>query len=197
MAKEPCETHPICTECIDVFTDGSEIKNKKYQTLGLGWAYIIKRNKVWFHEQSGSITEGTNQRVELLAIYNALMYLTHENIQSSDITVYTDSEYSLKCITVWSTTWKRNGWKKTGTAYSVKHRDIIEPCMQMYVTLQQNNEIRFQHVHSHIYPNGYIGTMDYPSEGNSEVDKLATTVSRSIVKLNMCTSYKNTRCHAL
>jgi len=174
---------------VHVFTDGSEIKQKNtYKTMGLGWGYLINVNKELSHNDKGSIEEGNNQRVELLAIYKALLYINKTEFHHSDITIYTDSEYSLKCITVWSRTWKRNGWKKTGTSHPVKHRDIIEPCVNLYSKLQQSNDVRFEHVRSHKYPKGYTGTMDYISKGNDDADQLATSASKSMLKLNICTS---------
>lgn len=173
----------------DVFTDGSEIKEKKtFKTLGLGWGYVLKKNKTTIHEANGSIPEGNNQRVELLAIHKALQHLTQKGVQNADITVYSDSEYSIKCITLWSNTWKRNGWKKTGTSIPVKHRDLIEPCVNMYAKLRLQNDVRFQHVRSHKYAKGFAGEMDYLSRGNDEADTLATSASKSMLKLNVITS---------
>ena len=68
----------------DIFTDGSEIKEKgTYKTLGLGWAYVVKQNKETIAEVSGTMSEGNNQRVELYAIYKALEYLQKISLNST------------------------------------------------------------------------------------------------------------------
>lgn len=163
---------------VDVFTDGSQIKdtkNKTYKTLGVGWAFIIKVDKVNIFQKSSGLKEGTNQRAELYAIFKALEYLTKNNIMDSTITIYTDSEYSIKCITKWAASWKRNGWKKAGTSTPVKHRELIEPSVDMVASLKDKNTIRFQHVRSH------QATTNYISQGNDEADKLASAASKSML----------------
>ena len=98
----------------DIFTDGSEIKEKgTYKTLGLGWAYVVKQNKETIAEVSGTMSEGNNQRVELYAIYKALEYLQKISLNSTikyDIIIHSDSDYSIKSLTLWSLNWVRNQW---------------------------------------------------------------------------------------
>jgi ribonuclease HI len=128
---------------------------------------------------SGIIKTGNNQRVELLAIYNAMRHILimlkdKETLFPNginEINVYTDSEYSLKCITVWSLSWKNNGWR-TSKKQDVKHRDIIEPAFEIFNALKKKHNINIHHVKAH------TGRSDYFSMGNSEVDRLANGVAR-------------------
>jgi ribonuclease HI len=114
--KEEEEGAPLIQKTIqyDIFTDGSEIKEKgTHKTLGLGWAYVVKQNKETIAEVSGTMSEGNNQRVELYAIFKALEYLIKISLNSTiryDIIIHSDSDYSIKSLTLWSLNWVRNQW---------------------------------------------------------------------------------------
>lgn len=167
-------------EVYDVFTDGSEIKQKgTFKTLGLGWAYIIKKNKETVHYRSGTMKEGNNQRVELMAIYKALEYLLNDNDSGDDvrdIIIHSDSEYSIKSLTVWSLNWRRNNWL-TANKKPVKHTDIIKPCIKMMEELKKKgDDYVFNHVRSH------TNKRDFIHLGNQEADDLATQASKSSMK---------------
>lgn len=164
----------------NVFTDGSEIKHKKtYKSLGVGWAYSIKNETFeLLHSDSNYIdnTIGNNQRAELVAIYEAfkslwkLVMKTKLEVDTFDsiieIHLYTDSDYSIKSITKWSKTWRKNGWK-TSKNESVKHRDVIEPLMNLYDKMMINTKLNVHHIRSHTRKTDPIHI------GNEEVDKLA------------------------
>tara|TARA_B110000261_G_C13058565_1_gene347175 strand:+ start:169 stop:702 length:534 start_codon:yes stop_codon:yes gene_type:complete len=169
-------------DIIDIFTDGSEIKeNKTYKTLGLGWAYIIKINKETVHFENGSIDEGNNQRVELYAIYKALSYITNNFLVSSqDITIHSDSEYSIKSLNLWCLKWVKNNWMKADKT-KVKHRDIIEPSLELIKNIKKTHcNLMFNHVRSH------TNKKDFIHSGNQEADNLATMASKSNMKRNKC-----------
>jgi len=82
------------------------------------------------------------------------------------IHIYTDSEYSINCLTKWIKVWKKNGWKTTSDK-KVKNTDIIKPIhkyMNKYMII-------FHHVNSH------TGKNDYKSIHNGIADKLAVKAS--------------------
>lgn len=170
-------------EIYDIFTDGSEIKEKgTYKTLGLGWAYVIKKNKETIHFENGSLQEGNNQRVELFAIFKALEFLvnTSNNMYHKDIVIHSDSDYSIKSLTVWSLNWRRNNWM-TSKKQPVKHTDIIKPCIEMIAQLNsQHHTLVFNHVRSH------TSKQDFVHLGNNEADQLANKASKS--NLQKCRS---------
>ena len=83
-----------------------------------GWA--------WVSLAGGEIREGyggepatTNNRMELLAVIEALQSLT----QPVEARVYTDSQYVQKGISEWIHSWKRRGWKTAGKE-PVKNEDL-------------------------------------------------------------------------
>jgi ribonuclease HI len=63
----------------------------------------------------------TNQRAELTAVLRALEIApTHREIH-----IYTDSSYSINCVTTWYKKWETNNWL-TSAKQPVMNKDIIE-----------------------------------------------------------------------
>jgi ribonuclease HI len=80
-------------------------------------------------EQWGAEKETTNNRMELMAVIAALEALRTMNdvprgpASGEPVTVYTDSQYVQKGITVWIGDWKSRGWKTSGKK-PVKNQDL-------------------------------------------------------------------------
>lgn len=161
----------------DIFTDGSEIKDKNtYKTKGLGWSYVIFKDRNRISSECGSLhdfTVGTNQQAELVAIDQSLVALFEEikPIDADVINIYTDSEYSIKCVTIWYVNWKTNNWK-TAKNKPVKHRALIENIVYKLTQLKKDKIcVRVLHVKAH------TDRTDYISMGNQEADALARQCS--------------------
>jgi ribonuclease HI len=63
----------------------------------------------------------TNQRAELTAIQRALDIAPRHR----DVTIFTDSKYSIDCVTNWFINWRKNGWM-TAAKKPVENKDLIE-----------------------------------------------------------------------
>ena len=147
---------------IEVFTDGSCMKKKTGTIAGYGIYFPHSE----LPNVSRNFTHGplTNQRAELFAIYVALI-LIDKVLEFDKVLIYSDSEYSIKCLTIWINDWIKNSWK-TSTNKPVMNQDILKP---LYGVLQKfKNKIEFIHVMSH------TKKTDYKSIGNAMADKLAT-----------------------
>jgi ribonuclease HI len=146
---------------IIVFTDGSCIKSKIDTQCGIG----IHFPNGEFQDVSKSFIKEpkTNQRAELYAIYKAIKTISRTN-NNLDIKIYTDSEYSIKSLTIWITNWKKNNWIAS-TGKPVMNQDIIKKIDKLME--EHNGQIKFKHVKSH------TGKTDYESIHNDIVDKLA------------------------
>ena len=72
-----------------------------------GWGAIIN-NENTCQEIYGFDPHTTNNRMELKAIIEALKILQHE---AHIITVYTDSEYVQKGMSIWIKSWKIKAWR--------------------------------------------------------------------------------------
>lgn len=109
----------------------------------------------------------TNQKTELLAILIALQTIDRKvGLHKLRIRLYTDSMYSINCLTKWIHGWQRNGWitsKKT----PVLNREYIEP---IYQYLSQHS-IQLKHVPAH------TGGTDRHSLANHAADRLAVQAS--------------------
>lgn len=62
----------------------------------------------------------TNQRAELTAILRALQKVPVDQ----DIRIFSDSQYSIKCVAEWYKRWEQNGWKTDKGP--VKNKDLVE-----------------------------------------------------------------------
>ena len=140
-----------------IYTDGACSNNgRKNAKAGIG---IYIENMYNISEKL--IGKQTNQRAELYAILKTLQLINIINY--SNIIIYTDSQYSIDCITKWVKNWVRNKWldKKNKP---VKNKDLIEP---IYNICKINSHIKFKHVLAHTNNN------DCHSLGNSKADMLA------------------------
>ena len=100
-------------EKITIYTDGACSGNPGKG----GWAAVIIEDE---NEKtiSGSEMLTTNNRMELLAVINAL-----KEVSSAELDIYTDSKYVKNGIESWIKNWKLNGWM-TAAKQPVKNKDL-------------------------------------------------------------------------
>ncbi len=100
---------------VDIYTDGACSGNPGKG----GWGAILIYNGIE-KEISGNAPETTNNRMELLAIINALRALK----ESCEVTLYSDSAYSLDPFNKgWIFDWQKNNWKNS-SKQEVKNTDL-------------------------------------------------------------------------
>ena len=133
---------------IELFTDGA---CKGNPGLG-GWGVLIKNSKI-LHELKGVQQQTTNNRMELIAVIEALKSIQ----ENADIEITTDSMYVNNGINQWIDNWKNNGWK-TAAKKPVKNKDLWQELDE----LVQNYSIKW------IWVKGHSG---HP--GNERADQLA------------------------
>jgi ribonuclease HI len=104
---------------ITIFTDGSSRGNPGPG----GWGAIVRTNEE-VKELGGREDHTTNNRMELSAAINALVYVDENDIDG-DIILQTDSKYVINGITSWVRGWQANGWK-TAAKKDVENRDLWE-----------------------------------------------------------------------
>lgn len=99
---------------IEIFTDGACSGNPGPG----GWGSVIKSNDS-VKELSGGEADTTNNRMELIAVIEAL-----KTTEPGDaITVTTDSNYVKNGITSWIHNWLKNNWH-TASKKPVKNKDL-------------------------------------------------------------------------
>jgi iron complex transport system ATP-binding protein len=106
--------HEESRRMMEIYTDGACSGNPGPG----GWGALLRSGKVET-ELCGGEPATTNNRMELLAVIEALQSLT----QPVEAHVYTDSQYVQKGISEWIHNWKRRGWK-TSTKEPVKNEDL-------------------------------------------------------------------------
>ncbi|HEC16327.1 MAG TPA: ribonuclease HI [Sedimenticola sp.] len=99
---------------VEVFTDGACKGNPGPG----GWGAVLRYKGAEKHLCGGE-AETTNNRMELLAVINALASLKRR----CRVRITTDSQYVKNGITQWIANWKRRGWK-TADRKPVKNQDL-------------------------------------------------------------------------
>lgn len=99
---------------IDIYTDGACSGNPGPG----GWGVLLRQGDAET-ELCGGEPATTNNRMELLAVIEALQSLT----EPVTARVYTDSQYVQKGISEWIHSWKQRGWKTAGKE-PVKNEDL-------------------------------------------------------------------------
>ena len=115
---------------IEIFTDGSCLGNPGNG----GWCAILRYNG---HEKilSGNEKNTTNNRMELLAVINALEALK----EPCEIELYSDSTYVLKGLNEWLNNWIKKNFK------NVKNVDL----WKKYIEVAKPHKIHINWVKGH------------------------------------------------
>ena len=102
------------SEAVTIYTDGACKGNPGPG----GWGAWLRWGD---HERElfGGEPHTTNNRMELLAVINALRSLT----RPCQVALYTDSEYVKNGITTWIHNWKKRGWR-TADGKPVKNTEL-------------------------------------------------------------------------
>ena len=117
-----------------------------------GWAALLVAGKER-KELSGAEIDTTNNRMELMAVIEALGALKRR----CAVKLYTDSKYVLQGCTEWLPGWKARGWR-TAAREPVKNQDLWE---------QLDAAAAAQNIEWH-WVRGHSG-----HDGNEYVDELA------------------------
>lgn len=117
----------------------------------------------------------TNQRMELLAILNALEHAKTYNLQETDsIELYSDSAYCINAFNQkWIASWLKNGWvnaKKQPVANQDLWKDIVK------ITNELKPAIKWIKVNGHSDNkwNNYVDHLAVKAK-NEQVKKMVTT----------------------
>jgi ribonuclease HI len=139
-----------------------------------GWGVVVYFSDGSIHEMGDASAHTTNNKMEMQAAIAALQFLRASG-QPEPITLYTDSEYLINCVTKWVKGWKNKGWKKAD-GKPVQNQDLLE-------TLDELNtqQIKWQYVRGH---SGNIGNercdviaRTYASGKIPSLQQLAPTIS--------------------
>ena len=168
---------------INVFTDGACTSNgRKNPCGGIGVFYgdsdprnvseeLMSTLKKIFKNSAVNFGKPTNNKAELTAILQALIDRVGDLENKKKLKIYSDSRYSIDCLTKWYKAWEKNDWKNSKGS-PVLNKEIIQGCLE--ITKGRESQISFIHVRSHQIrpPNS---SPKYPEwYGNHMADALAT-----------------------
>ena len=162
---------------ITIYTDGACSPNPGVGGWGCILSAVLPDGRLYEVKHSGGFRESTNNRMELIAVIEALGHLngTGHNIQ-----VYSDSSYVCKAFTEgWIHNWRKNNWTK-GKAGKLPNADLWRTLWNL-VSMQ--NSVEFLWVKGHDV-NPY----------NNECDRLAVAARKDKANLKIDTNYENELC---
>ncbi|NMG22848.1 ribonuclease HI [Brasilonema bromeliae] len=107
-----------------------------------GWGVVVYFSDGSIHEMGGASARTTNNKMEMQAAIAALQFLKDSG-QNEAITLHTDSEYLINCVTKWVKSWKRKGWKKSD-GNPVLNQDLLEILDDL-----NSPRVRWEHVRGH------------------------------------------------
>ena len=145
---------------ITVFTDGScSMNGSKNAKAGIG-IYFGENDKR--NISKGIQGKQTNNTAELSAVIEVFSVLKEEIEQDITITIYTDSEYVIKCCTSFGEKCEKANWKK-------KKGEItnVELVKEVYSLFKEYQNVSIEYVRAH------SNKKDSLSKGNDGADKLA------------------------
>lgn len=141
----------------DIYTDGAYAFDKKAG----GWAYVILEDGVELFAHAGRETSTTNNRMELLAVINALEWCENLGL-SGEINVFSDSSYVVNAFCdEWLEKWRNNGWKNSQKE-PVVNKDLWEKLEELVL----KTRTAFHHVKSR------------SCELNRKADKMSSQMAR-------------------
>ena len=167
VAPVPSQTY---SNLFHIFADGACSDNGK-RNAKAGYGVHVYKDPQYDRSVRLLPTEPqTNNRAELHAIQAALDLIDqHDGKWSKDHTgykIWSDSEYSIHCLTKWASGWRRNNWKKSDGGL-IQNIDLIKP---IYERLARMPRVTLQHVRAH----QAALQSEFPFDGNHRADQLAT-----------------------
>lgn len=150
----------MSSNLIKIFTDGSSRGNPGPG----GWGAIVifenkdSKDETAVMELGGRESHTTNNRMEIIAVIEALSCVKNNNLENPKIVIHTDSSYLINGITKWVYGWKKNGWVNSQKE-AVLNRDLWEQLL----LLVSGGDIDW------VYVGGHVGVL-----GNERCDEIAT-----------------------
>jgi ribonuclease HI len=179
------EVHPLIVSeekketIMHIFTDGACPNNGK-RSANAAWGCLLVSDDgyIVLDRLSGAIPlseSQTNQRAELTALLRGLELAEKQFGKLNDVKkvqIWSDSEYSINCASVWGPKWKAKGWKKQGG--EIQHLDLIRKLVEK--TLELGFKIEYRWLKGH---KGGESQHAFPWMFNHQVDALANSALRA------------------
>jgi len=140
-----------------VYTDGACSNNGKQNALaGIGIYFGVDDIRNVSKRIAG---KQTNNAAELSAIIETYSIIENDILSGKNITIVTDSLYSIKCTSSYGEKCSVQGWDK-----NIPNKELVKTCYHMY---KDKPNVRFIHIKAH------TNNTDVHSIGNNGADLLA------------------------
>ncbi|KAF8859285.1 ribonuclease H1 [Acephala macrosclerotiorum] len=118
-----------------------------YGAAAMFFKYPNGRHEIWDYILP-NYPPPTNQRAELHAIILSLEIALRKGNSMNprpwlNVTIKTDSQYVVNCVTVWKNTWLNNGWRNAQGG-PVLNRDLIEEALRLESQLRNVGQVNYQ-----------------------------------------------------
>jgi ribonuclease HI len=169
---------------ISCFTDGSSsyrIGNVVNHFGGIGVYFPEQKYIKESFSQAFNNSKVTNQRMELIAAIECIKKCVKIVGDGVNITLYSDSMYTIKIATEWAYLWKNDGWmRRVGKRkMEISNLDLVKELFE----LVDKYAVKFIHVRSHQRePTDKESVSWYMWNGNNKADKLAGDAMNSFKK---------------
>lgn len=129
-----------------------------------GWAFVVLENGIVLKEDSSGALKTTNNKMELMGVIKGLEYMYVNNLQHTNLTVYSDSQYVVKGITEWYQGWE----EKIARGKTILNQEYWAQLKQLTDNFPN---IKYKWI------NGHAGI-----EYNERCDKLAKAAKKRILE---------------
>lgn len=134
---------------MEIYVDGGCRGNGHPGAIGAAAAAFKRRNGSYYGWQRSlpRYPPPTNQRAELSAIIMGLemaleKYAELDTNPYINVKIYSDSRYSIGCMTSWIYKWANNGWINAA-GYEVANRDLIEEASDLDDRLKKEGDVDY------------------------------------------------------
>ena len=128
-----------------------------------GWGVVAVTPDAQVKEMGGGDKSTTNNRMEMMAVIEALKYVKDLEYP---IDFYTDSTYVIRGITQWIWAWKKRNWQ-TAEGEEVSNRDLWDRLFNLVMDRSAKGKINWH------YSRGHAGI-----PGNERCDEIAVCFSK-------------------
>jgi ribonuclease HI len=151
----------------NIWTDGACCGNGTPNSRGGCGIYIPSHNISIAHRIDSYNNEPvTNNIAELMAIKLSLEWIITQ--PPMEFVLYSDSQYSINCITTWRSGWERNGLKLS-SGKPIKNIELIQSIWKLLDMIPNGVEIKY--VKAHVNPRNATEL----EKNNQVADDLATS----------------------
>jgi ribonuclease HI len=157
-------------DIIEVFTDGAAKNNNNKNKIRIGGMGVFFGDNHKLNISAKLDGKVTNQIAELTACILAIKLLVKVYPRKKiKIKIYSDSMYTINCVTKWALTWEKNDWKKKNKK-SIENEELIKTLYK----LTNKYKVSYVHVNSHLKePTDKTSIEYFKWYGNDQADKLA------------------------